>query len=302
MIIPREFREKYKKILGSEAKRFFEYCRKPLRKSIRVNTLKIDYDKIVSRLEPYGIEPLEFYDYGFYIDLEKPGNTLEYFMGYYYVQEVASMVPVLVMDVEKNSLVLDLCASPGSKSTQISQHMENTGTLIANDISYHRLKLLRNNLERMGCVNAIVINKDGRFLPFREAFDYVLVDAPCSSEGVVRKDWKALSSWSQKLVKAKSILQKQLIASAIKACKKNGVVVYSTCTLSPEENEEVIDFALNRFDVEVERVKLKGLRFREGIVKYGDKKYDDAVRRCVRIWPQDNDTEGFFVARLRRYG
>ncbi len=302
-VIPRLFRERYGKILGNEKKRFIEYCKKPLRKSIRINTIKADVEDVKRRLEEKGwsLSKIPWIENGFWISYpegEALGNTLEHFMGYYYVQEAASMIPPLLLDVE-NDLVLDMAAAPGSKTSQIAEAMKNQGTIVANDVSIERIKVLRFNLEKLGVINTIVTRHDGRFFSkLKEKFDAVLLDAPCSSEGIIRKDWRALSKWSIKLIKSMSHLQKQLISSAIVATRKGGVIVYSTCTLAPEENEEVIDYAIKKFDVKVEKIRLKGLKFRKGITEWENKEYDKEVNKCMRIWPQDNDTEGFFVAKL----
>ena len=302
-VIPRLFRERYGKILGNEKKRFIEYCKKPLRKSIRINTIKADVEDVRRRLEEKGwsLSKIPWIENGFWISYpegEALGNTLEHFMGYYYVQEAASMIPPLFLDVE-NDLVLDMAAAPGSKTSQIAEIMKNQGTIVANDVSIERIKVLRFNLEKLGVMNTIVTRHDGRFFSkLKEKFDAVLLDAPCSSEGIIRKDWRALSKWSIKLIKSMSYLQKQLISSAIAATRKGEVIVYSTCTLAPEENEEVIDYAIKNFDVKVEKIRLKKLKFRKGITEWENKDYDKEVNKCMRIWPQDNDTEGFFVAKL----
>lgn len=303
-VIPRLFRERYGKLLGEEKDKFIEYCVKPLRKSIRINTIKIDVEKCVKRLEEYGwsLKQIPWCETGFWVEYgkdEQVGNTLEHFMGYYYVQEAASMLPPIILNPDKRDFVLDIAAAPGSKTSQLAALMNNQGTVIGNDVSVERIKILRFNLEKLGILNTIVTQMDGRlFSRFEEKFDSALVDAPCSSEGIIRKDWKALSKWSIKFIMDMSHLQKQLISAAITATKWGGTIVYSTCTLAPEENEEVIDFAIKNFGVEVEKVAVNGLKTRPGIREWEDKKYDSQVKRCLRIYPHDNDTEGFFVARL----
>ena len=303
-IIPRLFRERYGKLLGKEKDKFIEYCIKPLRKSIRVNTIKIDVEECVKRLKGYGwdLKQIPWCETGFWVEYEGEeaiGNTLEHFMGYYYVQEAASMLPPIILNLDHRNFVLDIAAAPGSKTSQLAALMNNQGTIIANDVSVERIKILRFNLEKLGVLNTIVTRMDGRtFARYENKFDAVLVDAPCSSEGIIRKDWKALSKWSIKFIMGMSHLQKQLISAAITATKKGGTIVYSTCTLAPEENEEVIDFAIKNFGVEVDKITVKGLKARPGITEWEGKEYDAQVRRCLRIYPHDNDTEGFFVARL----
>lgn len=302
--VPRLFVERYRKILGKEVKKLVEYSLKPLRKSIRVNTIKISREDCIKLLEKKGwnLQQIPWYEDGFWIlnrNEEQVGNTLEHFMGYFYVQEASSMIPPLVLEPEEKNLILDIAASPGSKTTQIAQIINNKGCIIANDISLERIKILRFNLEKCGVINTIVTRMDGRlFKNFREKFDKILLDAPCSSEGVMRKDWKVISRWSLNIINRMSSLQKELISSALIALKSGGTLVYSTCTMAPEENEEVVDFALKNFDIEIVKTKIKGLKARGGILEWYDKNFSEDVKNCIRIWPHDNDTEGFFIAKI----
>jgi NOL1/NOP2/sun family putative RNA methylase len=306
IILPKEFKARYSKILGTENKRFLDYCMRPLRKSIRINTLKIEKEKCLELLKKRGwnLNPIPWYENGFWVDCERIeeqlGNTLEYFMGYYYIQEASSMIPPAVLKPRERDFVLDMAASPGSKTGQIAEMMNNKGCVIANDVRIDRLKMLKYNLEKLGVMNTVVSKIDGRrFGKLNLKFDKILVDAPCSSEGTVRKNWKALSRWSPELIKYMSRIQKQMLDSAVHCLESGGVLVYSTCTLAPEENEGVIDYILKKYlDMDVEPIKLKGLKYREGLKEWNGTVFDSRVRKCARIWPQDNDTEGFFVAKL----
>jgi len=308
IILPKEFKARYSKILGRENKRFLNYCMRPLRKSIRINTLKTDKEKCLKLLKNKGwkLTPIPWCNDGFWVDgekiEEKLGNTLEYFMGYYYIQEASSMIPPAVLRPTERDFVLDIAASPGSKTGQMAQMMKNKGCIIANDVRIERLKMLKYNLEKLGVINTVVTKMDGRrFWKTNMKFDKILVDAPCSSEGTVRKNWKALSRWSPELIRYISNVQKHLLDSAVRCLKSNGILVYSTCTLAPEENEGVIDYVLKKYqDLDVVKVSLRGLKYREGLKEWDGREYDDRVTKCARIWPQDNDTEGFFVAKLVR--
>ncbi len=311
-IIPNEFKARYHKILGDENKVFLRYCVKPLKKSIRLNPLKNDVRETRRRLEyEYGwkLKQVPWYENGYWVQNEDVkegvvGNTLEHFLGYYYVQEAASMIPPVVLDPKPHEIVLDLSAAPGSKTTQMCEMMNNKGTIVANDNDLIRIKALRFNLEKLGCMNVVVTREDGRkFGDMSLKFDKVLLDAPCSSEGTIRKDWKVLSRWSASVIKSLSGLQKKLILAGFDALKEGGVMVYSTCTLSPEENEEVVDFLLqNRDNVKIEEITVKGLRYHEGIEEWNGKSYSSDVKKIARIYPQDNDTEGFVVAKIRKVG
>jgi len=241
------------------------------------------------------------------IDLEpgELGRSLEHLLGYYYVQEIASMLPALCLQPKPKETILDLAAAPGSKTTQIAASMENTGLLIANDVNLGRIRILATNIERCGVSNIIVTRKQGFDLCRKLKqqgfqFDKILLDAPCSGEGTLRSSRGTYEMWNIQSVKNLSNIQKSLLASCIDLLKPKGEIVYSTCTHSPEENEEVIDFILKKFDnVKVETINLP-LKCRQGLTKWDGKDYDKSVEKSCRIYPQDNDTEGFFVAKLKR--
>ena len=211
------------------------------------------------------------------------------------------MIPPIVLEPKPHEIVLDIAASPGSKTTQIAQYMENKGILISNDYTIDRMKPLSINLQRCGVSNVIITLMEGQW--FRKSgieFDSILVDAPCSGTGTIRKSLKTLRIWNPDMVRRLSITQKQLIETGFNLLKDNGTLVYSTCSLEPEENEEVVDFLLKKYEnAKLEEVKLN-LKRSPAILEFGDKKYSDEIKKCLRIWPQDNDTEGFFVAKIRK--
>ena len=212
------------------------------------------------------------------------------------------MIPPLVLDPKKDETILDTCAAPGSKTTQMAEMMQNTGLIIANDSNMSRIKALRYNLDKSGIINTIVTRMDAAKLNASHIqFDKILLDAPCSAEGTIRKDWKVLSRWSETLIHGLSRLQKHITTNAIHALKPGGTMVYSTCTLAPEENEEVITNLLDKVKgLTVEKISLDGLKTRPGIEEWQDRQYAEQVKNCARIYPQDNDSEGFFVAKLRK--
>ncbi|OQX22511.1 MAG: hypothetical protein BWK75_00525 [Candidatus Altiarchaeales archaeon A3] len=308
IIFPSEFKERYSELLGDENKIFLDYCAMPLKKCIRLNTLKVkDVSKFVENLnERYKLENVPFCDYAYFIDNLNPGKMPEYFFGEIYIQEAASLIPPLAMNLnpERDEFVFDACAAPGSKTTQIAQLMNNKGCIVANDASDERIKALFFNLESYGVLNVVVTGMDLERMRTDESiskrFDKILVDAPCSCEGTVRKDRKVLSRWGVNLINFLSVQQKKIIRNAINMLKKDGILIYSTCTLAPEENEGVIDYAIRNFDVEIERVDIKNLKTREGITEWNGNDFGRDMKKCIRIYPQDNDTEGFFVAKLRK--
>ena len=242
---------------------------------------------------------MPWYEDAFVSDVPEVGSTLEHFLGKIYVQELVSMIPALVVkpELEKAKFVLDACAAPGSKTTQLAALMKNKGRLIANDVSYSRIKALQFNLQKVGALNTIITNQDLRFFPNHQ-FDVILLDAPCSSEGIMRKNDKLFKGWNEKKIFGHSRLQKQLILKAFDLLKEGGVMTYSTCTFAPEENEEIISYLLSQKDAKIEQIELPGFKFGKGITEWRTKEYPSEVENCVRVWPQHNDTGGFFVTRI----
>ena len=298
------FVERYKSLLDKDYDRFVEYSLSFLRKSIRVNTLKVSVSDLEKRLEQQWIlKPVPWYRKGFWIEHKKGrrdiGNTLEHALGYLYVQEAASMIPPIVLNPKPREIVLDMCAAPGSKATQIAQHMQNKGALVCNDITTKRISPLSINIQRCGVVNAVVTIMNGqRFGKMKMRFDKILLDAPCSGTGTIRKSLKTIEMWNPAMVKRLAGTQKSLIDSAFQALKPGGTLVYSTCTLEPEENEGVVDYLLSIYDnAKVEDIRLK-IKKSKPIMSFRGVDYDKSIRKCLRIWPQDNDTEGFFVAKI----
>ena len=283
---------------------FVAACQRPLRKSIRVNTLKITVEEFLERAKSKGwqLEAVPWCEEGFWIEADESevplGNTAEHMSGLFYIQEASSMMPVsaLFKQSEEFESVLDMAAAPGSKTTQIAACMENNGVLVANEFSASRVKVLHANIERCGVRNAALSNFDGRvfggWLP--EQFDAVLIDAPCSGEGTVRKDADAMKNWTKESVISISDTQKDLIESAFHALKPGGVMVYYTCTLSIEENQQVCHHLKEVFD---EKVSFESL---SDLFPDADKALTE--EGFLHIFPQVYDCEGFFVARIRKLG
>ena len=284
---------------------FVAACQRPLRKSIRVNTLKTSVEQFVQRAQEKGwqLSPVPWCTEGFWIEADETivplGNTAEHMSGLFYIQEASSMMPVSALfntEEDQFESVLDMAAAPGSKTTQIAAKMENHGVLVANEFSASRVKVLHANIERCGVRNASLSNYDGRvfggWLP--EQFEAVLIDAPSSGEGTVRKDADAMKNWSKESVISISDTQKDLIESAFHALKVGGTMVYSTCTLSIEENQQVCHHLKKTFGDAVEFESLVDLfpGAEKALTEDG----------FLHIFPQVYDCEGFFVARIRKVG
>ena len=295
MEFKKSFLDRYNEL--TDINEFKKYCSMDLRKSIRVNTLKISEKDFLKRTE-LNLEKIKWCNEGFFVkDRVTLGNLNDHFLGYFYVQEAASMLPPLVLDIKDK--ILDMCAAPGSKTGQIAGMMKNKGLIIANDSNYLRLKALTLNLQRMGVANVVVTNIKGYFI--KERFDSILLDAPCSGTGAIRKSPGTVEIYNPNMIRKLCADQKGLINNAFKILNKGGSLVYSTCSLEPEENEGVIDFLLKRYDdAKIEKIKFKGLKTSDAILDFEGKKYNKEIRKTSRIWPQDNDTEGFFVAKIRK--
>lgn len=213
------------------------------------------------------------------------------------------MIPPRVLDPQPGESVLDLAAAPGSKTTQLSAMMRNTGLVVANDVSVPRIKALTANLERSGCLNVAVSNlagaRLGRFAAGR--FDRVLVDAPCSAEGTLAKSPEALVRWSDKSIKKLAVIQSKLLTAAYLALKPGGTLVYSTCTFAPEENEGVVSGFLRAHpEASTEPFELPGLPLAPGLEEWHGEMYDPGVTNGRRVWPGEHRMEGFFICRIRK--
>ncbi|NYT03029.1 MAG: RsmB/NOP family class I SAM-dependent RNA methyltransferase [Methanosarcinales archaeon] len=276
---------------------FLQILATPLPLTVRVNLLKTTANRLKEHLDRAGIgySELRWYPYGLRLEMDRPGRMLEHLMGHIYPQEEMSMVPVAVLSPRPGESVLDICAAPGSKTTQISMHMENRGLAVANEPSAARIVPLRANCERMGALNVAVTKFDGRHFP-RYQFDRVLVDAPCSSQGMARKDLKVLDRYSVKRSLDLHRLQVEILHRAISLVRPGGVVVYSTCTYAPEENEAVVARVLDR--ARLEDVALSGLSGSPGLEEWEGTDYGGELKRCARYYPHQNNTGGFFVAKL----
>jgi tRNA (cytosine49-C5)-methyltransferase len=311
----------------------------PLYNYARINTLKIDREKLLERLREDGVvfRSFDWYPLGLKLDSESPGKLLQNLLGQIHIQEELSMVPPLVLDPQPGERILDMCASPGSKTTQIAQMMDNRGLVIANEPSLGRIAPLRSNCERLGVVNVAITRYDGRRFP-RGSFDRILVDAPCSSEGRERRGPGTLARCSRERSLGLKALQVGLLKNALRLVRPGGVVVYSTCTYAPEENELVVQEAL-RGMVEgrncgdnrdcgdsgagwsggtggacssdghigdsidngafrLEKVKIAGLKECPGIVEWEGKRLMQELSATARYYPHINDTGGFYVARI----
>ncbi len=299
------FEERYKKLLGSEYDIFMKYSLSYLRNSIRVNTLKISVEDLKKRLieKDVVMEQIPWCPEGFWVygDRRDYGNLLEHSLGYIYIQEAMSMVPPVVLDPQPGDNILDMCAAPGSKTTQIAQYMKQEGTLVANDYTPVRARPLGLNIQRLGIHNCMLtLMKGQNFARLDgEFFDKILVDAPCSGTGTIRKSLKTLTQTSDGFIKKLSREQKKLAETAFNLLKPGGTMVYSTCSLEPWENEEVVSYLLETFpNASTGEINLPGMVSADPITEFEGNKYHEGVKNCLRVYPHQNDTDGFFVTKI----
>jgi len=290
----------------AELVEFLEANQLPL--TIRTNTLKTKRRELAQALIQRGVNLDPVGDWSKVglkiIDSQVPiGATPEYLAGYYMLQAASSFLPVMALAPQQGEKVLDMAAAPGGKTTHIAQLMRNTGVLFSNDINEDRIAGLRGNIQRLGVTNCIITNYDGRKFPkIMSGFDRVLLDAPCSGLGVIAKDQSIKTHRTIEDIKKNAHLQKELLLAAIDCCNAKsstgGFVVYSTCSVSLEENEEVVQYALNN-----RRVKLvdTGLTIgNEGFYRFRAKVFDRKMQLCRRIYPHVHNMDGFFIAKLRK--
>ena len=290
-MLPIEFLERMEKMLGSEYRAFLDSYENEEYKALRVNPLKTEpYEFAKNGL--FDLTKVEWEEDGFYYAKgDMPGKHPYHEAGVYYIQEPSAMAPVVFLEPKPGEVILDLCAAPGGKSTQIGTKMGGKGLLITNEIHPKRAKILSENIERMGIANAIVLNETPNNLAdrFDGFFDKILVDAPCSGEGMFRKNEEAQTEWSPENVQLCAKRQDEILDCAAKMLKAGGRIVFSTCTFSKEENEGSIQRFLERYpDFSVREVKTF-----EGMEQnaYG-----------VRLWPHKIKGEGHFLSVLQKEG
>jgi len=295
-------------LFGSESvEQYSKYMEEEPDLYLRCNTIKTNRETVQRQLlEHYQIstEPVPNLSNALKLLRDEKnlvGKTLEHSIGEYYIQSLSSMLPPLVLQPNDSDKVLDLCSAPGSKTTQLAALMKNKGTLLVNEIQLDRLKTLVFNLERMNVVNAGVIHSKGEMLSrfFQNHFDKILVDAPCSGLGIMQKKNEVSNWWSKEKAEQLGELQYRLLLSAIKMAKVSGEIVYSTCTLSVEENEFVLDKILKKFPVRLEPISLP-LPSHQAFSSAQGIPLDAAISNAKRILPWEVNSEGFFVVKLTK--
>ncbi|MEE1053451.1 MAG: hypothetical protein U0L33_03835 [Acutalibacteraceae bacterium] len=297
--LPEQFTDRMKLLLGDEFNEYEQALNMPPVKAFRVNTQKIsvaDFEKI----NIFGSEKIPYVNNGYYLEYEKVGNHPFHHAGLIYVQEPAAMAPAECIDMAPDSYILDMCASPGGKSTQLKNKLDERGVLVSNEIVPSRCKILTGNIERLGLKNCVTTCMDTSYLAetFERVFDIVMVDAPCSGEGMFRKEQIAVDEWSQENVEKCAHRQAEILENAVRCLKPGGYIIYATCTFSLEENEMTVDSFLKKHtDFEIvpvtDRVKnatSDGINFDGCECKN--------INFARRFYPHKNRGEGQFMAVL----
>lgn len=293
MKLPEGFKIKYRQLLGNESNDFFETYDSESISGYRLNPLKSDP---VADERYIAAKKINYATTGFFGQVN--GKSLDHVSGYLYSQEPSAMYVGEVVDAHPGETVLDLCAAPGGKSTHIAGQMMNSGVLVSNEIFTKRAKILASNIERWGTTNTIVTNEDPKKLEnhWGQLFDRILVDAPCSGEGMFRKDPDAMDYWTPDYSNECANRQKKILTSAMKMLKPGGTLVYSTCTFAPEENEQVIAWLLQNYpELELKPIK-KYPGMDDGRPEWADD--NPELAKAVRLFPHHIEGEGHFIAKL----
>lgn len=296
--------ERYKDFIPDWEK-FCKVVATPQSPTIRVQTSRVAPAQLVERLQRQGfrLEALPFPPH-FYRVAHAPysiGKTLEHWLGLFYIQEAVAGIAACALGLEPGSLVLDLCAAPGGKTTQLCDLAGPGAVVISSDSDAKRLRALSGNVCRMGCLNAIVLQADGRTFPEGSAFDAVLVDAPCTAEGNVRQDSSVRGDPPARLRAHLASLQESLLRRAVRLVRPGGAVLYVTCTFAPEENEAVVSRVLGDAPVAIEPIELS-IPHEPGWTRFGAAAFDSRLVDARRIYPYHLDSGGLFLARLRKTG
>ena len=276
-----------------------------IKSALRVNTSKIEEEKLISRLKEKGVtlEKIPFIENGYWYESNfSLSSTVEYLSGYFYLQETASQLPALALlaghSFFKGKKILDMCAAPGSKTTQLAALTNNEAVITAMDSHDARLKVVRSNCERQGAKNVVCIRKEAEYIKdIKSTFDFILLDAPCSGNFCVEKNF--FEERTVYDITSRVPTQKKLFEAAHKVLKKGGVLVYSTCSLEPEENEFVVEWALQTFnDIYLEEIPIT--IGDTGKTNVFGKELHQSIQKTKRFWPHKTNTEGFFIAKFKK--
>ncbi len=300
MQLPKQFLDRMKVLLEDEFEDFIHSYDGSKYQGLRVNTLKISVEEFL-KISPFTLKPIPWTTDGFYYDEgERPAKHPYYHGGLYYIQEPSAMAPASVLGAFPGDKVLDLCAAPGGKTVQLAAKLSGVGILVTNDINFQRVKALVKNIELFGIKNAIVTNETPEKLKryFLRYFDKILIDAPCSGEGMFRKDEKMVKSWERQGIEPYVLMQQAIMECVDDMLAAEGELLYSTCTFSPEENEGIIEEFISKHNDYVIHPISKALGFDEGRPQWIGG--SQALKGSARLWPHKIEGEGHFLAWLKK--
>lgn len=290
--LPEQYLNNMKQLLQDEYDKYLESFNNDRVYGLRINTNKISVKDFL-KINPFNLTPIPWCDDGFYFDEnDKPSKHPYYYAGLYYIQEPSAMLPAQVLPIEENDIVLDACAAPGGKSSKLANKLNGTGLLVSNDISVSRAQVLLKALESQGVCNYYVMAQDINDINLHNTFDKILIDAPCSGEGMFRKDSDLIKSWLEKGNEYYANIQKSIISKALDLLKDGGQMVYSTCTFSPLEDEDIIEYALSICP----KLKVLPIKQSQGFAVG----ITENTKNCVRLYPHRIKGEGHFVALLQK--
>ena len=297
--LPIKYKERMKALLGAEFDNYVKaFSEEPVR-AFRVNTDKISLEDF-QKINIFSTEKIPYVENGFYLNFDKIGNHPYHHAGMIYVQEPGAMAPAECVEIKPDWKILDMCAAPGGKSTQLRNKLSEKGVLVSNEIIPSRCKILTGNVERLGLRNTVTTCMDTKMLAkaFPQTFDLIMVDAPCSGEGMFRKEEIAIDEWSEENVKMCAERQREILENACRCLKDSGYIIYATCTFSLEENEMTVDsFLQSHPEFELVRVKEEVIEnTSDGIFFEGCKTENISLAR--RFYPHKSKGEGQFMAVL----
>ncbi len=301
--LPTDYEIRMKTLLGDGFNDYIEELKKQPVKAFRVNTDKIPLEEF-EKINVFSKSKIPYVKNGYYLEYEKVGNHPYHHAGLIYVQEPAAMAPAECIDLNPDWCVLDMCAAPGGKSTQLKNKLGENGVLVSNEIIASRCKILTGNVERLGLLNTVTTCMDTNKLAktFENCFDLVMVDAPCSGEGMFRKEEVAIDEWSQSNVLMCASRQEEILENAVKTLKIGGYIIYATCTFSLEENEMTIDNFLNKHpEFEIVKCNEKVINSTADGIKFKGCKCDK-IHFTRRFYPHVSKGEGQFMAVLHHKG
>lgn len=302
MNLPIKFEEKMKDLLQEEYEEYIKCYDEPRLYGLRVNTRKISVEEFL-KISPFELKPIPWIENGFYYDGDhvQPSKHPYYFAGLYYLQEPSAMTPANRLPINPGDKVFDVCAAPGGKATELGAKLDGSGVLVANDISNSRAKGLLKNIELFGIGNVLVLSEEPGKIEeyFEEYFDKILIDAPCSGEGMFRKDKKMVKAWEEHGPEFFAKIQRSIVTQAARMLKPGGMMLYSTCTFDSEENEGTIEYLLEQYpEFQIcEIAPYEG--FCPGLPEVSRSKRED-LSRTVRMFPHKLHGEGHYVALLQK--